>query len=154
MENQVPKENSKDLFYSEEWLVRRFGEEIGIPLHFMNSTLHNLSLKIIAAQPSRNFAIQLYFKKCGDNCSGCPHPKWGLWKPKRTVNGLVSVRYDIDSPKRTTVFRRAENEVLTDSIVSATNMLARRANLLACIKSGFKSINTAYGYYGWERPKC
>lgn len=49
-------------------------------LNLIDIRLKEIAKELMRLQPKKHGAIQLALNACGQNCLGCPHPKWLKWE--------------------------------------------------------------------------
>ncbi len=147
-----PKRTNARHFHSEKELVEKFGRECGEGLYYINQMILDVSLLIESLQPERKNAIQLFFKQCGSNCSGCPHASWGIWRSTvgRKKGKRFLVRSRVKTPKRTLPYRNDKEGELRDAIDMAILLIERRAALIESLRAARRSVDTTYSYFEEE----
>ena len=93
----------------------------------------------ILGKPVATSALRLRLNNCGgENCAGCPHPHWGVWRAYRdhstgeTRNGMSEVR---DRAQLMAYARHAPDPRTVDLVLKALGLIEKRNKLVAAFAS-------------------
>ena len=123
-------------------------QAIAARLDAIDGELIEIGRELRAAQPKRPGSITLGFFGCGDDCLGCPHPRWQVWGRARStdrhVRETVLVKHFVARAskrvRRTGDF--AERAPIVRALIArADKLLKKRKTILAHLGAAQKALH-------------
>jgi hypothetical protein len=122
--------------------------DIAHTLNEIDRELEEISQTLREIQPKRPGALTLSFYDCGDDCIGCPHPRWLQWsKPntpdkERHESTLAGhpVRYPAMRVKRTGDFM-AHAPAVRRLVARANRLSAARAKIIGHTRYAYRAAH-------------
>ena len=112
-----------------------------LALEMINKRLQEITEELRELQPKTHGAVLLYLYDCGPGCTGCPHPRWTVWKfTNGKKNNSLFLGYKISSEKNPVRFLRRTGdfeknfEEVKDLVLEAKLLIKYKKELLVVHK--------------------
>lgn len=105
----------------------------------INKRLEQISNNLLECQKKSPGAITLSFYGCGNNCLGCNHPRWRIWKNKGKDKSTFMAFDIVKSPllhlRRAKKGRLSEYEETYRLVKEAVELIQNRSELIKAIST-------------------